>query len=327
MQLRFQDNQKTVIAHFKSLKQAWRDASLFLDIQNFIVHIEHKKKHYTLLPQFITVFHNQKMQVMEFDDDIQRFIGWRPYTFRSAPLLTDKLAFKAWLNTQPFSVPQYSRDPSTHQNVILKNSLSSYSNLIRGPYRTASDCPFQLEKGDYFESYIEGTITKTWFWNDTPICIEKQPMPMMTGDGHATIKTLVERHLSLWNTTPGWEKIKTVLNYYGKELSTVLKAGEKQCIDFRYASQLRRPNDTLTVLCKNLENMELINELNKIGSVLWQNIISKHHTELLYSVDGILTNDDQLWILEANANPVVHPLTYDAMSQAMRAMPSQYAHA
>ena len=311
--------EKNLFKHFKALKHAWTGASVFLDVQHFIVHIDDHKRPFTLMPQFITFHHKQKRQILEFDHDVHRFIGWRPYTFRSIPLLTDKRQFKTWLKEKGCLTPAFSTTPSGLENVLLKNATSAYANLIRGPYRKSEECPFNLETGDFFEAFIEGTITKTWCWNAQPICMEFHTMPTVVGDGQSTIRDLILRHLGAGMQGPNWKAIEAVLTYDEQTLDTVLANASTQRVDFRYASRLSQADEINTQLYANIKQPFVTEQLDRVARCLWQDVIARHHRELLYTIDAILTPDNQLWLLEANANPVVHPLTYPYMAAAMKA--------
>ena len=55
------------------------------------------------------------------------------------------------------------------------------------------------------------------------------------------------------------------------------------------------------------------NQLKVIGQVLWNKAQEEIAGPLAYTVDAILDDNGQLWILEVNSNPFIHPDLYPIM--------------
>jgi hypothetical protein len=171
-----------------------------------------------------------------------------------------------------------------------------------------------LREGQYYEVFIPGKILKIWFWNDIFVCLEKQPMAEVIGDGQKTIDSLItERAGEQWTKDKNWrERTKEVLNYYNISFKNIPSYGERQTVDIRYGSPVSNFFDIENEVNIYGELSQAYPDLDRLGRLLY-NLIKPCHRLLAYSVDAILGKEGEIWILEANANPFIHPHLYEQM--------------
>ena len=92
-----------------------------------------------------------------------------------------------------------------------------------------------------------------------------------------------------------------------------IPAGKTVLADFRYASPLFSAGfQNQNVMAKHAGS-DLGRQLAEAGPVLWRAIPENRRDATLYTVDAIMDGDGQVWFLEMNCNPAVHPDAYFAM--------------
>lgn len=143
-------------------------------------------------------------------------------------------------------------------------------------------------------------------------------MPFVLGDGKNTIKTLIEHLFRIDSYTElnqdEWENIQATLNFFGKKSTDVLNSGENQIIDFKYVTRQRVIEDIK--ISSDIEHA-LLEQLSRVGNVVWELGRPEAGRVYIYTVDAILDSDKRFWILEANANPIVHPFVYGEMVELL----------
>lgn len=317
MQLNFLETKRRMLAHFKMLKSAWAhtEARLLLDMTTFVVYIEYHGKLLAWCPQFQVYHEENTSYTMEFSDDAALFLGWRPYLVNRIAWMSDKWEFKQWLVTQSLNTPAFCDDPANKlNNVIIKNKFSSFALGIQGPYASNQEQPINPNEA-YYEQLIQGEILKIWYWNDVPIVFEQQAMPTVVGNGRDSLKNLLEARMQENLCKPSWENILAFLKFRGIDYNVTVDLGETIWVDFRYGSLVRKINSITEKSVLTLEDNALKSTLQIIGKCIYERLESENCQELLYTVDAILDIHGQLWILECNANPSVHPGAYGPMAK------------
>jgi hypothetical protein len=250
-------------------------------------------------------------------ENVQFFIGWRPYVNRVWPLSFDKRSFKAFCSANGLAVPRlWTRPEEVEADVLIKRAVSSFSEGISGPYapamvRSSGRAP---ANGEFFEEFILGDILKVWYWNAAPVCLEVIPMPTVTGDGTHTLRQLIRR-IKVPHIEPDWQACQGIAEYQGLSLDAVVTAGRRVVVEFRYASLLHpvAPEFPNTNVLAKFAGTPLLEQLRRSGEVFWRGIPDGIRQNTLFTVDGILDRNGTARFLEINSNPAGHPDVYPAM--------------
>jgi len=307
---------RDLLAHFKQVNQLVTElnGSALLDIKTFQVRIDSNGKKCHLYPQFITLLDDEKVYVSELDEASLRFIGWRPYGVRQVPLFQDKIRFKKHLSAHAFLTPAYSEEQECSlSDVLIKNKVGSFSRGIEGPFHEIAKESVTLRDGQYFEKFVVGKSIKIWFWNEIPICGEFVKMPYVIGNGRESVEALIHRFFHKDGYLESLSRVVQVLAHFGTSPSYVPKEGEKCIVDFVYGSPFMNRKKIVNKMVLDFVDSNLRSVIETLGTVLWKEIRSEGLDKLVYTVDAVLDSDRKVWILEANANPYVHPWVYPFM--------------
>jgi|KBSMisStaDraftv2_1062788.scaffolds.fasta_scaffold72464_2 hypothetical protein len=254
-------------------------------------------------------------------ENVQWFIGWRPYINRVWPLSFDKRSFKAFCSANGVEVPRlWIRSEDVEADVLIKRGVSSFSEGIVGPYPSAvvKGSGRVLAQGEFFEEFILGDIMKVWYWNASPVCLEVFPMPTVSGDGTHTLRQLIKR-IKIPHIECDWQACQGIAEYQGLALDGVVPQGQQALVEFRYQSILHPvstgfPNTN--VLAK-FTATPLMEQLRRSGEVFWRGIPEAVRQDTLFTVDGILDRTGTARFLEINSNPAAHPDVYQPMLQGL----------
>ncbi len=307
-----------------------------VNVRNFALEISKGDLKVRFQPRFLFVdaSNGQRNITYYARPDARGFVGWLPYFNKVWPVAQDKVAFKTSCRERGLRTPDWwTKAPAGLSDFLIKRMSGSLGVGMRGPYRALDGAnPYhQLAEGEYYERFVEGRIAKIWYWNSHPVCLELLGFPQLTGDGRRSIREMIETRLELTSGTithtVSMSRFEPIVSYYGRTLDTVLAAGEKIYGSFRYASIL----ETTTIRNRNalatLNDPALAQNLAAIGRSLWETIPEDIRLGVLYSVDAVLDAKGELWLLEMNPNPGVHPDCYPAMiasvlNKAVSRMPS-----
>ena len=272
--------------------------------------------HWLLLPHFLASTNGQSSYVPQITDDVTHFAGWLPYRGRRWPAATDKLIFKRFAVQAGLRTPECSVDAQAQMNdIVVKRATSSFGAQIKGPFRASAECPLNVAQGEYYERFVEGDILKIWYWNASPIALEIDDMPTVTGDGHSTFDVLIRKRATLMQKQSEERLVQfaarssEVLRHCGKSLDDVPARGTKQIVEFRYGSELMHPRGRRVVdLTDEAQSGWQI--LRTAGSSLVSALPEAMRADTLFTVDAVRDRKRQVWLLEMNSNPTVHPLAY-----------------
>lgn len=274
-----------------------------------------------LYPQFIAFTNGVTRYITELNADAARFAGWYPYLNRRWPLASQKLLFKEFAVRNSLRTPEFSTDSAARMDdVLVKRSVSSFAADIQGPFHSSGECALNAAAGEYFERFIRGKIAKIWYWNDLPVCLELQRLPFVTGNGRAPIRQLLRRILGpshAQRKKNGMRRLVPFLKYEGVTLDSVLESGREQAVDFRYGSRFQDPSHVIDVDLVNSMPPELEAQLRETGEKLWRGIPDPVRADTVFTVDAIVDDDNRLWLLEMNSNPLMHPYLYPVMIGSM----------
>lgn len=299
-----------------------------INARNFALDIAKDGVEIRFQPRFFYFDHEKKLRNLTyyFRPDVLGFVGWLPYFNKTWPAALDKLAFKGWCRERGLRTPDWwTAAPADMPGFLVKRARGSLGVGMRGPYRALQRAnPYhQLAEGEYYERFIEGRIVKAWYWNADPVCLEVLDFQQAVGDGKSTIRQLFEARLEanfgdMGRLAP-MHIAEPVVTYQGKTWDTVLAAGEKIFSSFRYASLLERSNPNNRNVVDKHKDTPLGKQLASLGRTLWEAVPEDLRQGVLYTADGVLDAQDQLWLLEMNPNPGVHPDCYAAMFKSVLA--------
>ncbi len=307
---------RDVLNHFKALQPVLLDlgAQAFLDPSTFVLWVRLGEAKRVLYPQFMALTNNVRQYTAILNADARRFIGWCHYINRRWPLSSEKLLFKRFAVENGIRTPEYSTDPAAAmEGVIVKKNVSSFANDIRGPFRSSSECALNIDTGEYFERFVIGRITKIWYWNDRPVCLEFEKMPAVKGNGTASVRNLTLRRLRPQQRQRLLELLEPFLKYQGVTFDTVLEKDQEQVVDFRYGSPLLTRDSASDVNLLKDVIPSLASQLLDIGRKLWRGIPEQIRMHTVFTVDAIVDERDRIWALEMNSNPFIHPYVYPVM--------------
>jgi hypothetical protein len=289
------------------------DATASIDFDGFVLNVFGRNRYYRFTPQFLRKENGRMKYTPTLPDDPRGFVGWLPYFNKRWDVALDKLAFKRYCLGNGLSFPAFSTDKADAlPGFLVKRRQSSFGEGIRGPFRRfdPSNAAHRLRENEYYDQFIPGRMGKAWYWNDKPVCCELREMPGMAGDGTHTLRQLIEAQLGKYGFTPEWEDFEDTLEFHGSSLDDVPGNGRHVTADFRFGSLLLSP-DWLdhNVLPRYLES-KLGEQLRTAGPVLWKAIPGEIRQSTLYTVDFIVDEQERVWFLEMNCNPLMHPDVY-----------------
>lgn len=306
----------------KGVNAASGEAIVALD--TWIAFIRQGKKHLELFPQFDATIQGSPQYQEVMTDQAAMFAGWLPYRRKRWDIASDKLAFKSYAKEFGLNVPEYwSNAELSTSNVVVKRPRSSFGQQVFGPYRSAEEHPLDIENGEYYEKFVEGSLLKIWFWDENPICAEMDNMPSVRGDGVSTLAEMILQRARQYRPVGEAERSKIfaraeiLLRYFERELKTVLKRVERQIIEFRYGTILMHWSERLVLDFAKDDAPPWLPQLRTIGTILFSAIPAAIRQHTLFTVDAVVGKDGQIWLLEMNSNPTVHPLVYPTMVEKL----------
>jgi hypothetical protein len=322
------ETKRIVLNHFRCLQRALGEldgADAFLNVKTFQVEVRFGDRAHQLIPSFSAKIDGRELYTPKLLPEVRMFAGWRPYGTNDRPILelSKKLTFKKFLKENKFNYPATGAAfPCELDAFLIKRDVSSFSENIRGPFRSGSDVKPESATGEFFEQFIAGRIVKAWFYNATPVCFEIKPMPSITGDGESTARELVIKKMAnMWDVhgrpVPiDWASIADMLAFNNYTFDSVLVKGESRPIDYRYSSWCSVPIEVVEVILPVLPAEERyldVEPLSKLGLAIWDEFPPIWRSAAIYAVDAICDSTGQFWFLEANFHPFVHPAVYPLM--------------
>lgn len=323
-----------LLDHFITLQETVEamGAEAILNLRNFFVFIRSPGRNLVLYPQFLVEIDGVRQYTLGFSARARRFIGWLPYYNKRWEMASDKLLFKAWADSHGIATPAHAlaHDLTGAElgDFIVKQRRSSFGRGIRGPFRRDALACLQLQEDEYAEQFVSGKLLKIWYWDGTPVCMEIDTMPTVTGDGQASIRALLEQRLYDLKRGKGrrsgaadapccdFSGVEQYLAYAGCALDTVLPYGARQTVDLRYGTPYMLPAFRKTLDLQRRMPEDLREQLLHIGRASWFCIPEAVRAGTAYTVDAILADDRTIRVLEMNSNPFLHPLLYRCMIPA-----------
>jgi hypothetical protein len=313
-----------LLDHIRAIRECARrfSARVELDLATGHLEVRARGRRVELLPQFGFTKEDGSIGYSEkLIANVEFFVGWRAYFNRVWPLAFDKRNFKEFCRTHGVAMPkQWIRHDDVDCDVIRKQGVGSFSQGLRGPYTAAAIHALRPVLGPYefIEQFILGKIAKIYYWNQTPVAVETMPMATVMGDGHRTLRQLINR-IKLAHAPGDWDAWEQLAQYQSLTLDSVVAAGREVLVEYRTLSTLHpvtADNPNQNVL-DSLTGTSVLRQLVECGEVFWKGIPEHIRQDTLYTVDAILDPEDKLWFLEMNCNPVVHPDAYLPMFESL----------
>jgi hypothetical protein len=312
--------------HFRQV-QTWAqavNAEATLDIRNFELEIRHNHRFYKFFPQFFCQIQGRLAHAPALSSDAIGFIGWLPYKPLSWELSGDKLAFKRLLTQiEERSPTSWTELLQINADYILKQSVGSFGYELAGPFQAAHAIKQDITahapgaRGVTFaEQFVAGDNLKVWFWGAEPFFAHRHAYPEVHGDGVKSLDNLIQERLAHLNTTlanNSLDKIamNSVIEYQNLTLDTVPAAGQTVWVDYRYGRRYMLDiNHGLSDNAIPTFGPYLMEQIERLGRKLAKELSKQFPAPVLYSIDGVIDTDDQIWWLEMNSNPMFPPEGY-----------------
>jgi hypothetical protein len=287
-----------------------------IDFMSSVLQVRARNRYQVLYPQFFSGSGRSLGYTMKLQDNVTGFAGWRPYLLRRWPIGTDKFQFKEYCREQGLPTPRMWRAPAADLcDFVVKLSSGSFGRGLRGPFRKydPGNPAHGVRDDGYFEAFVRGRVLKAFYWQDRLACLEVLDMPSVEGDGRSTLRELAAHRLSSHAPKSEWQALADVAAYQETSLDAVPAKGRSVMIDYRYGSASRPTTSANSNALPHLQDSPITRQLVDYGRVLWQGIPQETRDATVFSVDAIADEQDRLWLLEMNANPVCHPDLYAFM--------------
>ena len=320
--------------HVRAVK-AWAEAhggQATLDLLTFELEVKARNRYFKLHPQFLANVRGRLAHVPRLSGDVVGFIGWLPYQPMRWPALGDKLAFKHLLMQAGQRTPATWSTPGEVQaDYIVKQSAGSFGVDMIGPFRRgelpsperAASLGRRDGRGSVFvEQFVCGRNVKAWFWGARPFHVQLHDYPLVSGDGHRTIRQLAAERLdrsgqdlATYNELPF---VTDALAYQQSRFDDVLPLGEQRWLDFRYgrrfAPEAKTEQDDNAL--PGLSHPER-SQVDSAGATMATELAKTLGPPVLYTLDGVLDAAGRIWWLEVNSNPIFAPTGYPLMLETL----------
>lgn len=296
-----------------------------VDLDSMRVLLRKDGRHWTLHPRFLGEINGVTRYFSRFTDESTHLAGWTFALNAGWPAAKDKLVFKRGTMALGLRVPEFSRDSGARlENVVVKRAVGSFGEHVHGPFRSSTERPLRTSEGEYYERFIEGRHLKVWYWGEQLITLERDQAPTAVGDGASTVRALIheyirgQRRMTPEKTQRILERCETVLRYDGASLDDVLAPGQRQRIEFRYGTEVMKDSDRQRV-DPRADGDPQWDPLREAGPRLLQLVPPPLREHQMFAVDAIQDAEGEIWLLEMNSHPTVHPLVYDPMIRSLTA--------
>lgn len=309
----------SLLGHIKGMQACMAElgGEALIDAKDLTVQVRLNGEERCLLPQFTYLTNGRILYTPNLGANVTGFVGWRPYMPKSWPLSSDKLQFKAHVTEAGLLTPRLWREAAPDvARFIVKKSRSSFGEGIRGPFeRLDPDNPaHRLGDGEFYEAFIPSRIAKAWYWNGELACLELRPPPSVVGDSRATVLELALRRS---RRDVDQQALRWIVASQGRRIGDVLEDGKRLVMDFKYGSPYDIPTfDNENVLAA-LSDTPISKQLREAGKVLYGAIPEDVRNDTLFTIDASVDAQSQVWLLEMNSNPMVHPDVYPAMLKSV----------
>jgi hypothetical protein len=301
--------------HLKAIQRCMDDmrGSAIVNAKDLVTLVRVRGRSVHMQPQFTYMSDGRIRYTTEFEPKVSGFIGWRPYFTKRWELSTEKLKFKTYAYTCGIRTPPHSAtEDGAPREFLIKKNRSSFGIGMRGPFRQIDrrKSDHLLQEGEYYEAFVPGRIAKAWYWDGELSALELRPPPMLKGNGRHSIAQLAQAQCTrdVDMTALAW-----IAAYQGRSIDSVLQQGDQMPIDFKYGSPYDAPSRENENVLQSYSGSTLIEQFITAGCALAQGIPESIRRHTLFTLDAVVDDADQVWFLEMNSNPMVHPDVYPVM--------------
>jgi hypothetical protein len=243
------------------------------------------------------------------------FVGWLPYAARTWPASTDKLVFKRAFAAAGLRVPPLlGAEGLADGDHVVKARRGSFGAQVRGPFRAGEG--EALAPGEFREAFIVGRIVKAWFWDAQPCALERLEPAHVRGDGVRSIHELLAQPRGSMDKPFDSAPAQTMLAWQGLAADTVLPAGQRAWLGFKYVSGFERVSLADRNVLADLP-ATVTRQLAEAGRVARALMDEGGREPGVCTLDAICDPADRLWWLEMNSHPMIHPAVYPAMLSSL----------
>lgn len=265
-------------------------------------------------PQFTIEREGQLSFVPRLQPGVSGFVGWVPKPGRGWREASDKLAFKSFARQHGLRTP-LSGGPGTLPvcDYLVKKASSTLGRDLHGPFPAAHRR--EIPPGHFWEQFVRGRVVKAWYWNGELAVVELVRMPGVTGDGRRTVAELA---LDVLGPVVAARPLPDAfLALQGVDLASVPPAGQQVQLEYRYISPFNPSNQVDQNARGDIRGTAVEEQLVRAGRACLQAVAEEMREDLAFSVDAVLDDQDRLWVLEVNCNPLLHPAFYPVMLDAL----------
>ncbi|QNB08822.1 hypothetical protein G5S34_20060 [Herbaspirillum frisingense] len=284
-------------------------------MSTFIMEVDFNFQVLTLTPRF-QIYTASGLAYSNTMGQDGSFVGWLPYTLKRWPIASDKLVFKNYCDENHLPTPAYwlkGEVPST--DFIIKERLGSFGQGIRGPFSRSQFGELAPSMGDgaFCEQFVDGDAIKVWYWNGTPRFLERIPPRYLIGDGRRSVKEIVSTKRGSFDSSFEINAdCEAYLSWQGMSADSIPPDGQKIKLAYRYATEF----DAVSLADRSKfqsQSEKLRTQLIGMGPILMKAIPDEIRDHVLFTLDAVVTENDDIFLLEANCNPMIHPLSYTHM--------------
>jgi len=249
------------------------------------------------------------------------FAGWVPYPLRQWTIAVDKSAFKRYAIGNGVATPAACLDPARIGGpFLIKRDNSSFGEGMRGPFLAfdPADPEHALQEGEYYENIIVGHIAKAWCWGGECVAVHLHPPGVVTGDGAATLRELVQALPNNRGGAHDWDLIARLARFCGVDgPDAVLPRGKEVIVEYRYGSRYEPASYENPNVLGRIEKSGLAQQFAQAARTFAAGIPQEPgRGPSLFTLDAMVDGQGQVQFLEMNCNPLVHPDLYAPMLQA-----------
>lgn len=265
-------------------------------------------------PQFAVDSEAGTSFIPSLEPGVRGFVGWTPYYGKGWKVAGSKLAFKEFASRHALRTPAWgTAEVKPVDAYLVKKSRSTLGRDLRGPFR--ADVEVSLEDGDYWEQFVRGRVVKAWYWDGELAVVEVVPMPTVTGDGKSMVAELALQ--ALGPAAAEHPIVPELLALQGLTLTAVPLQGQLVQLEYRYISPFSPAKYVDHNVRDKLRGTGMEAQLVHAGRVCLDAVPEDIRPCTAFTLDGVLDAKGQLWLLEMNSNPQLHPAFYRAMLDAL----------
>jgi hypothetical protein len=284
---------------------------------DFSLHLRHEGTSLRWRPSFITTIPTGQAYTDQLTPASTGFAGWFPYSLRRWPLATDKARFKHEAHALGLRTPAACQDPAQVGGPFLAKAIhSSFGQGLRGPWPRydPADPDQQLRDDEYYENFLLGVSAKAWCWDGRCVALELVRPAVVTGDGTATLRQLVQA-LPHAKDRHDWSLVAHLARFAGIEhVDAIVPARREVAVEYRYGSVYRDPLEPSINALDDARSCGLSGQFDDAARRLLPHVPAfDDPAPTLFTLDAIVDTQGQAWFLEMNCNPTVHPHAYEAL--------------